>query len=229
MSLSNPFNALFNTLHTVNDVDEAAQWLSAQWQRSFSPAPKLDGKKKAKLRDMVCNLAGYTNGFKSFLDAIKVPTIALDAFSLPDEVMVNFDYEIETLCVGSDVSRMTSRHGDPETLYEDSEDCLAVIYHSEEMHGEMVSGLPILGKNKPLLDVSLWVYLLNHYTPKMIHICMPRIDKYGVMDEASPQGMQAYLKDIGLHMDRHDIDEVLHSTDRGDDGCASFAIHWVKR
>jgi hypothetical protein len=223
----NPFNTL--ALHSVEDVDNAARFLSEQWERSFSPAPKLDGKKKAKLRDMVCNLAGFTNGFKSFLDHISVPYIDKDAFSLPDELMVNFDPDFDFMYVGTDTTRMTHRGQSPESLFEDSEDCIGVVYHDDAAYGEMESGHAILGNNKPIMDVDLWRYLVNHYDAAMIQVTLPRIDKYGLPEMASEAGVRTYLAAIGILMSEIEIANALHVEDRGDDGGMSLSIHWVRK
>lgn len=56
-----------NTLQTPADVDQAARQLTQVWDKYFSPAPSIDGKKRNKLRDMVSELAGYQGGYQSFL------------------------------------------------------------------------------------------------------------------------------------------------------------------
>lgn len=231
MYTNNPFRNL--TLNTLDDVDNACRTLSEQWERSFSPAPQFDGKKKSKLRDMVCHLAGYTNGFTSFMASITVPTIAQDAFDMPDELMATFDYDLNYLYIGSDVSRMKTRHGDPEMLNEASPDCIAVLYHDDEWRGEMKVDRPIFGmKDGEKLDVTkvdYWIYLCNYYTPTMIMNIQPRIDRYGVSTESTPLGMQTFMKDLGVMMEFHQTWDALQTIDRGDDGSESYAILWTKK
>jgi hypothetical protein len=228
----NPFSTL--SLNSIEDVDKAARVLSEQWERSFSPAPKLDGKKKAKLRDMVCNLAGYTNGFKSFMDSIRLPVISSDAFDMPDELMAVFDHELNYLYLGSDTSRMTLRNGNAETLHEDSEDCFAVLYHDPDYLGGMdgdksAEGVGADDQLIDIFDIPRWQYLIVHYEPVQVLLTIPRIEKYGVSEEASPAGMQSHLKGMGLLMDDFAMANALATDDRGDDGSDTFAIHWRRK
>jgi len=83
-------------LESIADVDQAAQDLALAWEQSFPPAPKFEGKKKNKLRNMVCLQAGYKNGYKTFLSQLEdastkeTPSIEpinarrLDLMGLPD-------------------------------------------------------------------------------------------------------------------------------------------------
>lgn len=58
-------------LKTEQDVDNAARELSKVWGVHFPPAPSFDGRKKNKLRDFVCELAGFNGGYQTFLKKLE--------------------------------------------------------------------------------------------------------------------------------------------------------------
>lgn len=76
-----------DALKSTYDVDQAARALTAAWDISFAPAPSFDGRKKNKLRDMVCELAGYRGGYQTFLAqlerAVQPMTAMLAGHSIP--------------------------------------------------------------------------------------------------------------------------------------------------
>lgn len=57
-----------SALKTTADIDQAARELSAAWGKHFSPAPNFEGRKKNKLRDMICGLAGIHGGYQGFTE-----------------------------------------------------------------------------------------------------------------------------------------------------------------
>ncbi|WP_425263541.1 hypothetical protein [Vibrio owensii] len=99
------FNA--ESLKTTQDVDNAARELAKAWDISFPPAPSFDGRKKNKLRDMVCELAGFNGGFQTFLSKLEEaelaePPISVDtarygSITIVDGIEINdevFDQEM---------------------------------------------------------------------------------------------------------------------------------------
>ena len=58
-------------LKTPQDVDNAAVALSDVWNKHFPPAPSINGKKKNKLRDMICEMAGYNGGYQTFIKSLE--------------------------------------------------------------------------------------------------------------------------------------------------------------
>ncbi|MEZ8292723.1 hypothetical protein AB6D11_02595 [Vibrio splendidus] len=58
-------------LTSTKDVDALAEELLAAWGACFPPAPSLSGRKKNTIRNMVCKMAGYQDGYQAFLGAMK--------------------------------------------------------------------------------------------------------------------------------------------------------------
>lgn len=224
MSHTNPFASI--QLRSVEDVDNAARFLSAQWERSFSPAPKLDGKKKSKLRDMVCNLAGYQNGFRSFLatlseDAIPEPR---EHFDLPDQIIVTGLYDLSYMYVGSDTAMLTERRGDPELLNWQHPSCLATLYFDINGYNETPDGFSLEEHLTPLREKPLWQYIVKHYRIEDLTVITPRIDKYGVSPLALPDGAAEFAQNLYFDIGIEEAHRCLNTIDRGDDGCDTFAL-----
>ncbi|KZX57782.1 hypothetical protein A3709_19355 [Halioglobus sp. HI00S01] len=83
------------SLTSTEDVDQAAKALVAAWDRSFSPAPSFDGRKKNKLRDMVCLLAGFDGGYQAFLAQIEEKLDPLPAYISDDRTVYINDTAID--------------------------------------------------------------------------------------------------------------------------------------
>ena len=94
-----------DALKTTTDVDNAARELARVWGISFPPAPNFDGKKKNKLRDVICRYAGYENGYKTFLSAIENEVKARVAFIDTDNDVIigGKSIEFEETLINEDV------------------------------------------------------------------------------------------------------------------------------
>ncbi len=218
-------------LRTIADVDNAARFLSATWGRDFSPAPSADGKSKAHMRNVVCNLAGYTNGFTSFtgeLDALKVP-LPTKSFDLPDDVYLSMNNEMEYLYIGKGTGGLDCTNDHAESLGFDSNDFVEALYADEDVCGDLPADFDESVNEDNLRDKELWRYLAKNYQVRVFKVYVPRLDKYGVTDLCALDVAQDYLREIGLKgwedesfYDRHQV------CDRGDDGPETLVV-WLQR
>ena len=217
-SLINP-----NTLKTLDDVDNAARKLTAVWEKSFAPAPSLDGKKKNKLRDMVCRLAGFDNGYQQFLAHLEVMTIPEpeNNYELPDKIMVRTcPGDIEFLFM---VSEVPKNNRDPELIHSDSKECLYVLMEED---GEEDSKAPIMNEGDNIRDCDLWRYICKHYEADSLSVIMPNTSKYGINEEATDEGGRAFVED--LYLDCYE-GFLTDPEDRGDDGGSTVIIYLSRK
>jgi hypothetical protein len=211
------FNESFNTqsIRTIEDLDAAAIRLAAIWGESFSPAPKFDSKKN-KLRDIVSKLAGYKNGYQSFLAALKeamIPTTQ-DIFELPDKLIVQMrPWDLE--------DEMVVGKYDENASYLDIEHDthIATLLNEDE-------GGDLIGQYGELKHVPIWQYICEHYEACEATIEMPNIEKYGILEQASDLGAKEMVENVYLTTND---DFVAIPNDRGDDGSAWAFIKLVRK
>lgn len=211
-----------NTLKTRDDVDNAARKLTAVWEQSFAPAPSLDGKKKNKLRDMVCRLAGFDNGYQQFLAHLQAMTIPdpENNYELPEKIMIHTcPGDIEFLFM---ISEVPVNNRDPESIHPDSEECLYVVMAEEGMEGDKE---PLMKQGESLRDCDLWRYICKHYEVDSLSVIMANTSKYGINEEATEEGGRAFVED--LYLDCYE-GFLTNPEDRGDDG-GSTAIIYLSR
>jgi hypothetical protein len=226
MKHTTPFTVQLNS---IADVDNAARALSDIWEQSFSPAPRLDGRKKNKLRDMVCRMAGYPNGFKAFVAELNASQISLPTmdFDLPDDLIINTDIDLNFLFIGTDTDCFTLRRGDTDLLQPDSEDFLTALY-AEPGYFDDVPGFDYNDNDIPLRDNPMWQYIAAHYIVKRVRVNMPRIDKYGASDLCDAYRMATWLKECYLPTTALQAEAIVEHHDRGDDGGETLGL-WLTR
>jgi hypothetical protein len=219
-----------NTLNSIADVDNAARALSSAWESNFAPAPQLDGKKKAKLRNMICQLAGYTNGYPSFLAHLKDTQIqpTTTVFDLPDKLLITSDADMDSyLLIGGE-----AEGADPVMLDETSDNFLyGILLHKE--YGDTdwedcpsAQLIDVTAGSHSLKTAPFWQYLCQHYHVAWMDVIMPRIDKYGVIDCANSPGDIALLDSLWL---TPSPEYMTCTTDRGDDGCAQVILTLIRK
>ena len=211
------FNQSLN-LRTKAQVDQAARELSEFWGMSFEPAPKFDGKKKDKLRDIVCRMSNYKNGYKSFLawlEKHKIPTTS-EQFDLPDTLAIRvcpWDFEEEDMVVGTkpkDISYLNS----------EDENCLYLLVSEDNVEDGLVH------QYGSLKQTPLWQYICEHYVADALNVYMPSIDEYGLIDAASDEGGLDLVTSLYLEASEY---FTVHPNDRGDDGTATAFIELKRR
>lgn len=197
-------------LVTKEEVDIHAQNLSREWGVSFHPAPKFEGKKKSKLRDVICRLGGYPGGYQSFLTTLPEPNLQITKtvrnMSLPSRLIVRCDLELDRVYVYA--------HTDATEKAEDSVtpsmvEFIGAIF-DEDNEAPETSWKP-LGEES--IDNSLlWQEITSFYRAVHFDNHQPSIEKYGVYEESSLPGAMAFIDGMSLPVDESKFDVTAHDT-----------------
>jgi hypothetical protein len=197
-------------LVTKEEVDTHAQDLSREWGVSFNPAPKFEGKKKNKLRDVICRLGGYPGGYQSFLNALPEPVVSVAKsvrnMTLPSRLIVRCDLELENVYVYA--------HTDATDKAEDSINPSMVEFVGaifDENDEAPTTAWKPLGEES--IDHSpLWQEITSFYKAIAFDNHQPSVGKYGVYGESTPQGAIDFVDSISLIIDKSKFDSNMHDT-----------------
>tara|TARA_B100000809_G_scaffold266285_1_gene328238 strand:- start:2814 stop:3731 length:918 start_codon:yes stop_codon:yes gene_type:complete len=207
-------------LVTKEEVDTHAQDLSREWGVSFNPAPKFEGKKKNKLRDVICRLGGYPGGYQSFLKTLPEPVVivtkSIRNMTLPSRLIVRCDLELDRVYVYA--------HTDATENAGDSINPLMVEFigaiFDEDDEAPTTAWKPLAEES---IDHSpLWQEIRSFYTAISFDNHQPSIEKYGVYDESTLKGAREFLESISLPVNEVKFDVDVHDT--GSDGSPIMLI-----
>lgn len=207
---------MFTKPTSTAQLDELAKAIAKSMVGTFDPAPKFDGNKKNKLRDMASKLCGYENGYQQFkADVEKTfpkPTVG---FSLPDEICVatvHWDYGEKLL--------ITKHHDDADRIENLDHEDEAVLHALAGYEGSPLDDVD------NLMDIPVWMYICFYYEVHRSVVIMPNIDEYGVEDVAISGEAIEWMNNVGLN---HSCDYMADAIDRGDDGTSTFVLYLRKK
>jgi hypothetical protein len=207
-------------LVTKEDVDTHAQDLSREWGVSFNPAPKFEGKKKSKLRDVIARLGGYQGGYQSFLTSLPEPVLRMTQsvrnMTLPSRLIVRCDLELDNVYVyaHTDATESAGDSVDPSMV-----EFIGAIF-DEDDEAPTTAWKPLA---KESIDHSLlWQEITSFYTAISFDNHQPSIEKYGVYDESTLKGAREFVESISLPVNEVKFGVDVHDT--GSDGSPIMLI-----
>lgn len=186
---------------SVDELDVVARQLLSAWGKSFGDAPRFDGPKKNKARDVVARMAGFKHGYfqfhaslnpgyserKKFANGHAYPTYTeqeaedLEYVYLPDMIALQVsptfvcDYSI---FLGSTKELCKTRFD------QTSENYLFSIIGDDGEGG-------LMEDHETMMDIPVWSYICRHYEAVMCFIDLPYGDELTIAGD--PRWFAEYL------------------------------------
>jgi len=143
---------------------------------------------------------------------------------LPNDIYVFTDPDLDKVFIGKTDLSLDDNDDSFESLNFDSEGFLKAIYVDPESF-DVPESFDQSQNNRDFINSEAWRNIISSYEVKRMHVVMPDINKYGLIEEAERQGASDFLRKLCLIGGF--VDFTISS--RPDDGSSNIAIYLSKK